>query len=83
MRIPKAAVALVLAVIGTCAVRAPVAYGIDYSWANPVSGSLLDPTKWSPNGVPSLIDTAIFNLGSTGYIRWTPIVGQFLGLDKM
>ncbi len=39
----------------------------DYYWASPVSGSFSTATNWSPSGPPGASDTAIFNLGSTGY----------------
>ncbi|HEY4313072.1 MAG TPA: PEP-CTERM sorting domain-containing protein [Pirellulales bacterium] len=44
------------------------AVAADYSWANPVSGDFDGPTNWTPaGGPPGANDTAIFNLGSTGY----------------
>jgi fibronectin-binding autotransporter adhesin len=50
-----------------CVLQASSACAFDYYWAQPVSGSVLDPTMWSPGFVPQPLDTAIFNLGSTGY----------------
>ncbi|HEY4313071.1 MAG TPA: PEP-CTERM sorting domain-containing protein [Pirellulales bacterium] len=45
-----------------------LAVAADYSWANPVSGDFDGPTNWTPaGGPPGANDTAIFNLGSTGY----------------
>ena len=44
------------------------AQAADFSWANPVSGDFSDPTNWSPaGGPPGPNDTAVFNLGSSGY----------------
>lgn len=39
----------------------------EFSWTTPVSGNSADPNNWSPQGVPGPLDTAVFDLGSSGY----------------
>ncbi|HVU86131.1 MAG TPA: PEP-CTERM sorting domain-containing protein [Pirellulales bacterium] len=59
-------------------VLARQARATDFFWAAPVSGDPTVATNWSPVGVPQTIsDSAIYNLGSSGYTVSTPSLIAF------
>jgi T5SS/PEP-CTERM-associated repeat protein len=58
---------LILFLSSTLAVSGSVANATDFLWKRPVSGIVTGFANWNPAGLPGSADTAIFNLGSTGY----------------
>lgn len=57
----------------------------EFSWKAPVSGNFDDEENWLPSGTPGELDTAIFNLGSSGYIvaNFDPVGGIQVNNDTV
>jgi hypothetical protein len=65
-------VVALLVVAPTVAARA----AIYYSWSTPTSGSIADPLRWTPSGVPGPLDYAHFGQAGTYSVTFPAAVPQ-------
>ena len=85
--LPRLIFAFLLNVASWGAVVPRESSAADYHWNNPQAGEFGDAANWTPHGVPTLGDTAIFDLGSAGHTVLfpappTPIEFAYLRINQ-